>query len=100
MRKSVNCTLRVVSILKNSRVYAVEALAKRGINAVNSRKNRGIVKACRKISLPEDQWYYEIEMLVSLIEGGNRELFRQNLELSCLMAETLERARKSAGMCF
>lgn len=52
------------------------------------------------VHLPEDQWYYEMKTLAEALCKGERERFFQNLELSCLVAETLERARKSAGMCF
>ena len=53
-----------------------------------------------ELELPEDQWYYEMKTLAEMLGKGERERFFQNLELSCLVAETLERARKSAGMCF
>ena len=39
-------------------------------------------------------------MLAKLIGEGNKEVFRQNMEISRNVMEVLEKARKSAGMSF
>lgn len=53
-----------------------------------------------EIGLPEDQWFYEIQTLVKLVEEKNYALCYENLEKSLIVAEVLEAARKSAGMPF
>ena len=66
--------------------------------AGNNARNRGQDRD--ELDLPEDQWFYEIQNLSKLIAGGNKELFRKNMEISRNVMEVLEKARKSAGMRF
>lgn len=52
------------------------------------------------LSLPEDQWFYEIQALSALVNSGERQVFRRNLETTLTVVDILERARKSAGIRF
>ena len=66
--------------------------------AGNNSRNKG--KDRNELELPEDQWYYEIQTISRLVNEGNTEVFRRNMEISRNVMEVLEQARKSAGMSF
>ena len=57
-------------------------------------------KGDKVLSVPEDQWFYEMQTLSRLYAQGNKELCYKNLETSLMVVEVLEKARKSAGMAF
>ena len=65
-----------------------------GTNSLTRGQNR------EEVHLTEEQWFYEIQMLTGHVEAGNRRLCYENLEIAYTVAETLERARKSAGLGF
>lgn len=65
-----------------------------GTNSLTRGQNR------EEVHLTEEQWFYEIQMLTGHVEAGNRKLCYENLEIAYTVAETLERARKSAGLGF
>lgn len=64
----------------------------------NNSRTKGKTK--EELDLPEDQWLYEIRTISRLVAEGNKELCYQNLEISQIVAEILEKARKSAGLSF
>jgi len=64
-----------------------------GTNLKN-RKNR------EEVSLPEDQWYYEMQTISRLVKEKDYETCYRNLESSLAVAKVLEAARKSAGLPF
>lgn len=72
----------------------VQDIGPMGTNSRNKGKDR------EEISLPEDQWLYEIQTLVKLVEEKNYALCYENLEKALIVAEVLEQARKSAQMSF
>ncbi len=64
----------------------------------NNSRSKGADR--EELELPEDQWFYEIRTISQLVAEDNKARCYENLELSVLVAEVLEQARKSAGMCF
>lgn len=58
------------------------------------RKNR------EEVSLPEDQWFYEMQTVSRMVAAGDYETCYRNLEISQTVMEVLEAARKSAGLPF
>lgn len=61
---------------------------------LKSRKNR------EEVSLPEDQWYYEMQTISRLVAEKNYETCYRNLEISQTVVQVLEQARESAGLPF
>lgn len=82
--------LRTVKLIRRS----AEDMGPTGNNSRIKGKNR------EEVDLPEDQWFYEVQTISRLIAEGNKELCYRNLEISQIVAEILEKARKSAGMPF
>ena len=82
--------LRTVKLVRRS----AEDAGPVGNNSRTKGKNR------EEVDLPEDQWLYEIQTISRLVAEGNKELCYQNLEISQMVAEVLEKARQSAGLPF
>lgn len=61
---------------------------------LKQRKNR------EEVSLPEDQWFYEMQTISGLVAAGDYETCYGNLEIAQTVMEVLEQARKSAGLPF
>lgn len=61
---------------------------------LRNRKNR------QEVSLPEDQWFYEMQTISKLVANKDYETCYRNLEYSQIVAEVLEAARMSAGLAF
>lgn len=68
-----------------------------GPNSVNSREKG---KDREEISLSEDQWLYEMQTLSQIVARKDYDLCYRNLETACIVADILEKARKSANLCF
>ncbi len=47
-----------------------------------------------------DRWFYEVQALTKLIRDGDREALHSRLELMLQVVETVENARKNAGILF
>ena len=58
------------------------------------RKNR------EEVSLPEDQWFYEMQTISRIVAQKDYETCYRNLEIAQIVAEVLEQARKSAELPF
>ena len=68
--------------------------------AVDKRLDKSDQKLLEELELPEDQWFYEVQVVSKLVAEGNKEVFRRNMEISRNVMEVMEKARKSAGMSF
>lgn len=64
----------------------------------NNSRSKGANR--EEVDLTEDQWFYEVQTISRLVAQENKELCYRNLEISQMVAQVLEQARKSAGMSF
>lgn len=52
------------------------------------------------LSIPENQWFHEVQALAKLGNERAYDLCYKNLEISLITVEILEKARESAAICF